>query len=76
MILKLKSPDLAVTLIQFFVGVFVFADDILLLSASRAGLQALVNISNDFGSNQNLKFGTNLDPAKSKTKCIVFSKYT
>ena len=52
----------------------IFADDIFLLSASRSGLQALVNLCQEFVSSRNLKFGTNSDPEKSKTKCIVFAK--
>ena len=45
-----------------------------MLSANHAGLQSLVNICQEFASTRNLKFGTNSDPSKSKTKCIVFSK--
>ena len=36
----------------------------------------MVNICQDFVSMRNLKFGTNSNPEKSKTKCIVFSKKT
>ena len=57
-----------------FFGAMIFADDIFLLSASRSGLQALVNLCQEFVSSRNLKFGTNSDPEKSKTKCIVFAK--
>ena len=38
------------------------------------GLQELVNISSSFGARKNLKFGTDVKPEKSKTKCIAFSK--
>ena len=55
-----------------FVGAFVFADDILLLLVDRFGLQALVDIYHNLANERNLKFGTNNDPSKSKTKCIVF----
>ena len=57
-----------------YFGVFVYADDILLLSATRLGLQSMVNMCVDFTSRMNLKFGTNLDPSKFKTKCIAFAK--
>ena len=43
-------------------GAMIFADDIFLLSASRSGLQELVNICQEFVKSRNLKFGTNLDP--------------
>ena len=58
----------------FFVGCLGYADDLLLLSASRSGLQVMVNMCQKFTSKKNLKFSTNPDESKSKTKCIVFSK--
>ena len=54
-------------------GIFTGADDVFLLSASRSGLQEMVNICQRFASSRNLKFGTNADPVKSKTKCLIFS---
>ena len=57
-----------------FFGAFIFADDIFLLSASRSGLQTLVDLCHEFATRKNLKFGTNPNPNKSKTKCIIFSK--
>ena len=56
------------------VGIFIFAGDIFLLSANRSGLQYLVTLCEEFARSKNLSFGTNKDPKKSKTKCIVFSK--
>ena len=52
----------------------IFADDIMLLSASQSGLQTMIDMCQEFASSKNLRFGTDPDPAKSKTKCIVFSK--
>ena len=52
----------------------VYADDIILLCPSRAGLQAMINVCEKFAGENNLKFSTNTDPKKSKTKCIHFSK--
>ena len=57
-----------------YLGCFGYADDLFLLSASRTGLQAMVNICQDFASSKNLQFSTNENPKKSKTKCLVFSK--
>ena len=59
-----------------FMGCFGYADDLFLLSASRSGLQAMVNICHDFASSRNLQFSTNLNLYKSKTKCLIFSKQT
>ena len=57
-----------------FYGCLGYADDLLLLSGSRTGLQAMVDIAEKFASSKNLKFSTNPDPIKSKTKCIVFAR--
>ena len=45
-----------------------------LLSASRAGLQTMVNLCEEFATRKNLKFSTNDNPDKSKTKCLIFTK--
>ena len=58
----------------FFLGAFLFADDIILLSASRNGLQTMVNTCDEFAKSRNLSFGTNPVASKSKTKCLLFSK--
>ena len=34
----------------------------------------MIDICQDFVSSRNLSFGTNIDPKKSKTKCLVFTK--
>ena len=51
-----------------------YADDLLILSASRSGLQSMVMICEEFAKSKSLKFSTHVDPKKSKTKCIMFSK--
>ena len=56
-----------------FCGTMIFADDTFLLSASRNGLQ-VVDICAKLLYVRNLKFGTNTDPIKSKTKSIMFTK--
>ena len=57
-----------------FLGCFGYADDLFLISASRTGLQAMVKLCQQFAERKNLKFSTNSNPFKSKTKCIIFSK--
>ena len=57
-----------------FYGCLVYADDVFLLAPSREGLQVLVTESEKFATKRNLKFSTHPIPAKSKTKCIIFSK--
>ena len=57
-----------------FYGALIYADDIFLLSASRTGLQGMIGLCHQFTAKLNLRFGTNVNPSKSKTKCIIFSR--
>ena len=70
----LRKARLGCHISGVFLGCLGYADDIFLLSASRSGLQAMVNLCQDFAAKKNLTFSTNADPGKSKTKCLVFSK--
>ena len=66
----LRNSGLGCTIGSFYYGVQVYADDIILLCPSRLGLQAMIKICEKFATENNLKFSTNVDPVKSKTKCI------
>ena len=55
-------------------GIWIYADDIVLLSPSRSGLQSMTTICETFAKNMSLKFSTNPVIEKSKTKCIIFNK--
>ena len=68
LLLLLKQAGLGCHVGTFFLGCLGYADDLLLLSASRSGLQAMVNICENFMKKKNLKFSTHPDAAKSKTK--------
>ena len=74
LLIILRGSNLGCHINGVFFGAMIFADDIFLLSASRSGLQAMVNLCQEFVAARNLKFGTNTDPDKSKTKCIIFTK--
>ena len=69
----LRQSKLGCHVDKIFMGAQIFADDIFLLSGNVSGLQEMVNICAEFASRKNLKFGTHMIPAKSKTKCIIFS---
>ena len=71
---ELRNSRLGCHIHGIFYGAQFFADDLILLSASRCGLQHMVDICQNFVSSRNLSFGTNIDPQKSKTKCLVFSR--
>ena len=70
----LRRSGLGCKLHSLYFGCFGYADDLLLLSASRSGLQSMVNKCSDFMKKKGLKFSTNVNPEKSKTKCLIFSK--
>ena len=69
-----RNSGFGCTIFGLFYGALIYADDIFLLSASRTGLQVMINICEKFAERINLKFGTNSNPIKSKTKCIAFSR--
>ena len=70
----LRSSGLGCRLNNQFYGCLGYADDLLLLSASRSGLQSMINKCSDYMKQKQLKFSTNANPIKSKTKCVIFSK--
>ena len=74
LILLLRASKLGCSIGRSYLGIMVYADDIILLCPSRMGLQAMMNICQKFAQSNNLNFSTHVDPAKSKTKCIHFSK--
>ena len=70
----LRASGFGCRVVNSFFGCFGYADDLLVLSASRSGLQSMINLCSDFALSKSLKFSTNKDPIKSKTKCIIFTK--
>ena len=69
----LRSSGLGCKVGGVFLGCFGYADDLLLLSTSRTGLQVMVKMCEDFAVAKSLKFSTHSNPEKSKTKCILFT---
>ena len=74
LILPLKQSGIGCKIVNTYCGIMVYCDDIFLLSCSRSGLQAMVNTCDKWAKAHNMIFSTNVDIAKSKTKCIIFSK--
>ena len=58
----------------FYHGIFGYSDDNFLLAPSEFALQKMLEICENFASKHNLKFSTNIDPMKCKTKCIAFMR--
>ena len=53
-----------------FVGAAGYADDLILLAPCRSAMAQMVNICENFGKENNLFFSTDINPAKSKSKCL------
>ena len=53
-----------------YFGAAGYADDIILLAPCRSAMARMVKICEEFGERNNLKFSTDVNPAKSKTKCL------
>ena len=58
----------------FFHGIFGYSDDNMLLAPSEHALQKMLEICERFATSHNLKFSTDPDPVKCKTKCIASVK--
>ena len=61
----LRNSGFGCTIFGLFYGALIYADDIFLLSASRTGLQVMINMCEKFAERINLKFGTNSNPINS-----------
>ena len=57
-----------------YLGAFGYADDVTLLAPSRQALQVMLNICENFATSHSMLFSTDPKPAKSKTKCLFFSR--
>ena len=69
---KLRKLRIGCHVNATYVGVMGYADDLLLLSPSISGLQEMLKVCEQYAMSHNLKFSTNVNPNKSKTKCIAF----
>ena len=74
LIKRLREMSIGCTISGVYYGILVYADDIFLLSPTREGLQTLMDECQKFAVSRNLKFSTNVNIEKSKTKCIIFTK--
>ena len=53
-------------------GALMYVDDLALLAPTRRVLVEMLMVVERYGQSHNLKFSTDVDPKKSKTKCIFF----
>ena len=57
---QLREQDIGCHIFNKFVGVWVYADDIIILSSSRMGLQSMISTCEQFADKYHLKFSTNI----------------
>ena len=57
-----------------YFGIIGYSDDSFLLAPSLDALQEMLSICEKYAAMHNLKFSTNPDPKKCKTKCLAFVK--
>ena len=55
-----------------YVGILGYADDLYLMSPTLDGLQEMLKVCETYAEAHNLKFSTNENPSKSKTKCMAY----
>ena len=59
---------------SIFAGIFGYSDDNLILAPSLDALQEMLHTCENYAAEHNLKFSTNENPVKCKTKCLAFMK--
>jgi hypothetical protein len=69
---ELRRSKIGCWLGQNYVGVVGYADDLFLISPSIDGLQDMLRVCERYAGDHNLKFSTDVNPNKSKTKCMAF----
>ena len=57
-----------------FHGIFGYSDDNMLLAPTVHALQEMLKICEKYANEHNLRFSTDPNPVKCKTKCIAFTK--
>ena len=70
----LRSRRNGCWLFNNYAGIVGYADDNWLLAPTRAALQVMIDTCVEYARDHNLTFSTDVNPKKSKTKCMIFLK--
>ena len=70
LLVELRALGIGCHVAGVYMGAVGFCDDILLLAPTRDGMQVMIDTCDRFAKKYNLKFSTDPDPSKSKSKCI------
>ena len=73
LIAEIRSLGLGCRIHDIFVGITIYADDVILLAPSRSALQEMLKVTEQFAQDKNIVFSTHENPNKSKSKCLWFT---
>lgn len=73
LLLKMRKLGLGCHIYDIYIGILGYADDLCLLAPNPVVLQKMVNVCQEYAEENNLVFSTDPVPARSKTKCIIFT---
>ena len=70
LIQELRELGLGAYVAGVYMGVAAYADDLVLLAPSRHAMQKMLDLCEDYADRYNIMFSTDVNPQKSKSKCI------
>ena len=73
LLLLLRRKGLGCYVAGVWMGGLLYVDDLALLAPTREILAKMLSVVEEFGATHNLKFSTDENPSKSKTKCMFFA---
>ena len=73
LLLKLRKMGVGCHIGGVWLGAAGYADDIILLAPSRTALSMMLEKCEQYAVGPNLVYSTDLDPRKSKTKCLFMA---
>ena len=68
----LKNSSYGCFINNVYAGVYGYSDDDILLAPTHSGLAGMIKLAESYFSSHGLRFSTDPDPNKSKTKCIAW----
>ena len=69
---ELRRLNVGCCIGQNYVGIVGYADDLFLMCPTVDGLQKMLKVCERYAESRNLRFSTDPNPVKSKTKCMAF----
>ena len=70
LIKELRDLGLGAHIGDMFMGVTMYADDLLLIAPTRGSMQLMLEVCEKYAKKYNIYFSTDPNPVKSKSKCI------